>query len=349
MVNSENLNSTLIVIIPIITAIIGSGFLTSDYFKKSIEPNILVNLILDEVDDNGDLIIKNVGKSPAINFTLFFLSPHTIKNITKILSTDKITITTNNLTNEESLIGKQIKIDDTYFELFIPKLIHGDGSLVDFDIIFDSVENLTKYNFKIIAKYHNGSTIGITIKGFSFEDLFNLTYIQYLNSENPTLVYFIVFTFILVPIEIFFLFFVYYILPKRHIKYKFIYHLFRLRNVLKEIHDLGDYNFEKIAKVYDEIFSLNWRIGIFPIWPNLHKWLNSKYQKKPIEFYLFKNKYQLYKLMFDLRYHLDLFKNTNNIPQKKHAIITSIEILEDIITYLNEDKNFSLRRNSIKK
>lgn len=334
MVNSEILNTILIVILPaLITGFIGSGFLTSDYFKKSNEPIIVIDLDLPKLNNEATLKINNFGKSPATNFTLFFSSPQNIKEITNKLSVENITITTkNNVIREAIPIEGQKEINNNFFELHIPKLIHGGITLVFLNIKFDSVENLTQDNVKVISKYDQGSAEGfINDKIINLIVLFNPTYLYNLQYKEPFLFYVIIFLFLFIIIEYVS---VSIILLKRWKNNRltiFIYNLFKLREILKEMYNSGDYNFEKIDnKIYKEILSPKWK----------------GYKKYPVEFYLFKNNYKVYRLMFDLRFNLR--KNTNNIPQE-HTIIESIALIDDLITELKESKQFSLKGDITKK
>jgi hypothetical protein len=342
MVNSDLLNTVVIVSIPaLISGLIGSGFLTSDYFRDSIEPIIIIELKFFNSTD-ANLEINNFGKSPATNFTLFLKSFNIIKGITNNISVENINITTKNNSTEEIIpVGKPKKINDYYFEIHIPKLIHGGSTLVNLDIEFDSFKNLTKYKYDIqmIAKYDQGSAEGFIIFPYAPADIFNLNYwnlltdlhnYYYIYYKEPISVYgYSFFVIFFISYGIFLLFIQ---IKRPRDRRRYLYNLFELRNALKKMHDSDDYSFLTIFLKIKEIRSPHWN-----------------FKKYPIEFYLFKNNYQIYRLMYDLRYNLDLIENTQNIPQKKHTTIESIGLIENIITELKESKKYSLSRNITKK
>jgi hypothetical protein len=104
------------------------------------------------------LDIYNKGTQHATNLSLYLDTfPFTILNLTNIFSTSNIF--TNDSDGSLVNIGKTISINNTYTKLYIPSLIHGEGSKILIKIVIDEkITETSNFTMSIRAIYDQGSS-----------------------------------------------------------------------------------------------------------------------------------------------------------------------------------------------
>ena len=135
--------------IQIVAGIVASGLLVSaftifynDFYKK---PNLLIDVIPNYKDArNLTVEVSNRGAAAATHLMLKVEVPNTITNYTHTYFTSE---------NYSS-----IKTDNHSFEILMPRLAYGDGSLVKIGMVTNPGSNLTYDNFDVYATYDQGST-----------------------------------------------------------------------------------------------------------------------------------------------------------------------------------------------
>lgn len=215
-----------VVIVPIIVAIIATAPFLANLIQSYNKPNVNI-WISPDVGDNRKAIIRitNNGAASATNLTLTVDTPKEILSATEKLATVRT---------------QPLESNQTTVKLFIPQLIHGDGSIVEIETLIDANQSAT-YNYIAYATYDQGSTKqSILLQKLSYYNIFN-DFMLYL-----TIPYFVAY-----PLLLIFLF--KYYAPRRRIK----------AAAIKITEEMVLLRRELMTNIQsDKIFSTDWKIRL---------------------------------------------------------------------------------------
>jgi Bacterial Ig-like domain len=136
------------VIIPIITVIVGAILggtglvdLVNSYYHQ---PNVLVTVTPDNKTTNSVATINatNKGSAPATNLKLTLNAPVVIDDY-DVNSTEYYEVVPTNSTS--------------FLVLNIPRLVHGQGSLVEINLELENISSTGSHNYIVYATYDQGS------------------------------------------------------------------------------------------------------------------------------------------------------------------------------------------------
>jgi hypothetical protein len=178
--------------VPIIVAIIGiSGFIVPLLINQIInKPNLNIDIGSGPKFDTETIIqLTNSGTVPATNLSLIFttVDSNKINNITNFFSTVNVTLAIPGSPHSLLEIYHPVKIDHSFVELHVKKLVNGDGSIIK--LLFDA-RDTPSVDYSVYATYDQGSKkAGFEVSGITEYFYIFYVYLPLVIAESIVVIY----------------------------------------------------------------------------------------------------------------------------------------------------------------